>query len=120
MYCNCRVTIAGKIVHVDIKVIDAPLDYNIILGRSYTYAVLVLVSVVFYKMCLPHEGKIITIDQLIYYKPASVTSPESIILSMFENQSSTPCTSVSPEVYKDSSLLGAFPSPPLPFLNLLP
>jgi len=43
-----------------------------------------------------------------------MTSLESIISLIFDNQSSTPCTSVSPGVYKDSSLLGAFPSPPPP------
>lgn len=43
-----------------------------------------------------------------------MTSPESIISSMSDNQSSTPCTNISPGVYKDSSLLGAFPGPPPP------
>ena len=35
---NCLITLAGKTVCVDVEVIDAPLDYNILLGRSYTYA----------------------------------------------------------------------------------
>lgn len=38
MYYNCLVTLGGKIVDVDIEVIDSPLDYNILLDRSYTYA----------------------------------------------------------------------------------
>ena len=32
MYHKCLVTLASKTVHVDIEVIDAPLDYNILLG----------------------------------------------------------------------------------------
>ena len=112
MYHNYPVTLASKIVHVNIKVINAPLYYNILLGHNYTYAMSVVTSTIFHKMCFPHEGNIITIDQLTYYKPTFVTSPESIILSMSNNQSSTPLTNVSPGVYKDSSLLGAFPSPP--------
>jgi len=62
MYCNCPVTLAGKTVHIDIEVIDALLDYNILLGRSYTYAMSAIVFTVFCKMCFPHEGKIVTID----------------------------------------------------------
>ena len=32
------ITLAGKIVMIDIKVINAQLDYNLILGRIYMYA----------------------------------------------------------------------------------
>ena len=68
-------TLAGKNFHVDIEVIDAPLNYNITLGHSYTYAMSAITSAMFHKMCFPHEGKIITIDQLTYYESASMTSP---------------------------------------------
>jgi len=111
MYHSCLVTPVGKTVHVDIKFINAPSDYNILLGHIYTYAMLVVTSVVFFKYCFPHDGKIITIDQLNYYKPTFVTSPKSIISSMSDKQPTTPSTSVSPRAYKDS-LFGAFPSPP--------
>ena len=114
MYHNCPMTLAGKIVHVDIEVIDAPLDYNILLGRSYTYAMSTFASAMFCKMYFPHEGKIVTVDQLTYYEPISVTSPESIISSVSDKQPSNPSTSVSPGVYKYSSLLGSFPGPPPP------
>ena len=92
----------GNIFHVDIGVIDAPLDYNILLGHSYTYAMPVITFVVFRKMCFPHERDIITIDPLTYYESTSLTSPDSIISSMSDKQSSTPVTSVSPRDYKDS------------------
>ena len=32
LFHNCPITLAGKTVCVDIEVIDAPLDYNILLG----------------------------------------------------------------------------------------
>lgn len=73
---------------------------------------LVITSVIFHKMCFPHEGNIVTIDQLTYYKPESMISPEFIISSMSNNYSSTPLTDISPDVYKGSSLFGAFPGPP--------
>jgi len=117
MYRNYPVTLARNTVHANIEVIDAPLDYNIILGHSYTYAMLAITSLVFRKMCFPHEGKIITIDQLNYYELTSVTSLESIISSVSDKQSSTPLTSVSTRVYKYSSLFGAFPRPPPPILE---
>lgn len=78
MYSNCPVNLVGKTVHVDIQVIDASLDY-ILFGLSYTYAMLVVASTVFCKICFPREGNIVTIDQLTYHKLASVTSPASII-----------------------------------------
>ena len=66
MYRNYPVTFASKTVHVAIEVIDAPLDYKILLGRSYTYAMSTVTSTVFHKMCFPHEGNIVTIDQSTY------------------------------------------------------
>jgi len=117
MYQNCLVTLAGKTFHVNIEVVDVPLDYNILLGRIYTYAMSIVASVIFCKMCFPHEGNIFAINQLNYYEPTSVTSPESIISSMSDKQSSNFSTIVSLGVYKDSSLLGAFPSPPPPIFE---
>ena len=32
LFRNCPITLAGKTVCVDVEVIDAPLDYNILLG----------------------------------------------------------------------------------------
>jgi len=112
MYHNYPLALTSKTIHVNLDFIDAPLYYNILLGHSYTYAMLVVTSTIFHKMCFPHEGNIITIDQLTYYEPTFVTSPEPIILSMSNSQSSTPLTGVSLGVYKYSSLLGAFPGPP--------
>jgi len=114
MYHNCLVTLVSKTIHVNIKVIDALIDYNILLGHSYTYAMLVITYVVLCKMCFPHERKVINIDHLTYYELSSLTSPKSIILSMPNKQSSTPLASVSLRVYKYSSLFGAFPDPPPP------
>ena len=71
LFRNCPITLAGKTVCVDIEVINAPLDYNILLGRSYTYAMSTVPSMVFHKMSFPHNGKIVTIDQLTYHEPKS-------------------------------------------------
>jgi hypothetical protein len=53
-------------VEVDVEVVDAPLDYNLLLGRNWTYAMTTVMSSIFHTLCFPHEGKIVTIDQLSF------------------------------------------------------
>lgn len=50
LYCNFLVTIIGKTISIAIEVIYAPLENNIILGRSYICAVSFFSSVVHLKM----------------------------------------------------------------------
>ena len=92
-YYSCRHTIC-----IDVEVIETPLDYNILLGCSYTYVMSAVPSVVHCKMSFPHNGKIVTIDLLTYYEPKSQTSPESIISSVANKKTVKPLTSVSPGV----------------------
>ena len=49
---------------VEVEVIDAPLDYNLLLGRICTYAMSAIASVIFQVVVFPHEGKLVTVDQL--------------------------------------------------------
>jgi hypothetical protein len=56
------VHLGGKMVEVDVKVVDAPLDYNLLLGRNWTYDMIVFVSFVFCTLCFPHDGNIMTVD----------------------------------------------------------
>ena len=74
-------------------------------------------SAVFRKMSFPHNGKIVTIDQLTYHEPKSQTSPETTISSIANKQTVDSLTNVSPGVYKDSSLLGTFPGLPPPLIS---
>jgi hypothetical protein len=41
------VQLRGKTVCVEVEVVDAPLDYNLLLGRSWTYAMQAVVAIVF-------------------------------------------------------------------------
>ena len=61
------ITLAGKTVLIDIEVVNAQLDYNLLLGRSYMYAMRAIASTVFHLMMLPHKGKIVMVDQLTYH-----------------------------------------------------
>jgi hypothetical protein len=56
--------LGGKTILIDIEVIDAQLDYNILLGCSYMYAMKAVASSVFRTIIFPHNGKIVTIDQV--------------------------------------------------------
>jgi hypothetical protein len=104
------VTLNGKTVSVDIKVVDAPLDYNLLLGHSWFYAMTIITSSVFHILRFPHQGKIIIVDQLEYttldlHNLASNNVP-FLGWNSFE--------SVGVGLLKDSSLMGVFPSPAPP------
>lgn len=58
------ITLGGKTVLIDMMVVDSPLDFNMLLGRDYVYAMNAVVSSLFRVMCFPHNGNIVTIDQL--------------------------------------------------------
>ena len=54
-------------IHMDMMVVLGPLDFNMLLGCGYTYAMGVLISSPFRVVCFPHEGRIVTIDQLSFF-----------------------------------------------------
>ena len=51
---------------VEVEVVNAPLNYNLLLGRIWTYAMQDVVAIVFRVLLFPHEGRIVTIDQLSF------------------------------------------------------
>jgi hypothetical protein len=57
----------GKTVNVEVEVVDAPIDYNLLFGQSWTYAMEVVPSSYFRCIKFPQEGKLVTIDQLSFY-----------------------------------------------------
>jgi hypothetical protein len=64
LFQNVHVELRGKTILIDIEVIDAPLDYNILFGHRYMYAMKAMASSMFLMMMFPHNGKIITINQV--------------------------------------------------------
>jgi hypothetical protein len=56
------VQLGGKRVEVEVEVVDAPLDYNLLLGHNWTYAMVVVILSIFRTLCFPHQGEIMTID----------------------------------------------------------
>ena len=68
---------------MDVMVVPGPLDFNLLLGHDYTYAMGVLVSSLFRVMCFPHQGQIVTIDQLTSFGPNMATSPPSSLSDLY-------------------------------------
>jgi hypothetical protein len=50
------VQLGGKTVCVEVEVVDAPLDYNLLLGRSWTYAMHAVVATVFPGLVVSTRG----------------------------------------------------------------
>jgi hypothetical protein len=57
-FSKIPIELERKMVLIDIKVIDTPLDYNILLGCSYMYVMKVVASSMFENMIFPHNGKV--------------------------------------------------------------
>jgi len=76
---NVPIELGGKNILIEIEVIDAPLDYNILFGHNYMYTMKVVASSVSRTMIFPHNGKIITIDQISNYEPNHSTNIDNIL-----------------------------------------
>jgi hypothetical protein len=63
------ITLGGKFVYIDVMVVHEPLDFSLLLGRDYVYAMKDIVSTLFRVISFPHNGKIMTIDQLSFVGP---------------------------------------------------
>ena len=61
---NMHVELGGKKVNVEVEVVDRLLDYNILLGRPWVYAMLAIVSTYFRMIAFPYKGAITVINQL--------------------------------------------------------
>ena len=59
-----------------------------------------IASTVFHLMMFPHEGKIVTVDQLIYHDPQGLTTPTIVIptITAIEPQGTTTHANVIPAI----------------------
>jgi hypothetical protein len=114
IFQNVPIELGGKTVLIDIEVIEAPLEYNILLGRTYMYAMKAVASSIFRTIMFPHNGKIVTIDQVTHYEPNPSASLDNILPLIHTNQDVYPLIEMGPGIFKDPSLLGTYHgAPPL-------
>jgi hypothetical protein len=55
-------------------VVQDPLDFSLLLGRDYVYAMKSIVSNLFHVISFPHNGWVMTVDQLSFIDPAWIAS----------------------------------------------
>ena len=87
------VELGGKTVTIEVEVVNNPLDYNLLLGCSWFYLMNIVATIVYQLVCFPHQGKIVSINQLDYCTPNL----------RFDSASNVPLVSKS---YKVSELVG--------------
>ena len=63
---SLKVRLGGKTVAIKVKVVDAPLDYNLLLGINWMYSMQDVASSLFHVVCFPFNGKIVMIDQMSF------------------------------------------------------
>jgi hypothetical protein len=112
LFQNVPIELGGKTILIDIEVIDAPLDYNILFGRNYMYTMKSVASSVFRTMMFSHNGKIITIDQVSHYEPNCSSNIDNILPLVCTNSDAYPLMEMGPGIFKDPSLLGAYHGAP--------
>jgi hypothetical protein len=101
------ITLEGKMVNIEVEVFDAPLNYNLLLGHSWIKSMCAVVSTLFHVVHFPHQGKIVTVDQLAFFHSDARTDNVPFIAKTpprYEN--------IGVGLLKDSSLMGTFPIPP--------
>jgi hypothetical protein len=114
LFQNVPVELGGKTILIDIEVIDAPLDYNILFGRSYMYAMKVVASSFFQTIMFPHNGNIVTTNQVSHYEPNPSANLDNILPLIHTNHDTYPLIETGPGIFKDPSLLGTYHgAPPL-------
>jgi hypothetical protein len=68
------ITLEGKTVFIDVMVVQDPLDFSLLLGRDYVYAMKAIVSTLFRVIYFPHDVWVETVDQLSFIDPAWIAS----------------------------------------------
>jgi hypothetical protein len=67
-------------MYVEVEVVDASLDYNLLLGRSWTYDMQAVVATIFWVLLFPHEGQTVTIDQLSFSHPDPSSGISTVLM----------------------------------------
>lgn len=65
------IDLGGTTIYVNVEVINTTLDYSLLLGCIFFYAMTTIVLSIFHVLYFPHEGNIVTIYQLYYCIPST-------------------------------------------------
>ena len=104
---SLKVCLGGKTVAIEVEVVDAPLDYNLLLGRNWMYSMQAIASSLFQVVCFLFNGKIVTIDQTSFKNLCVTASSGDSVPIVAHSQQAT--RSVGVGMYP--SLMGSFSCP---------
>jgi hypothetical protein len=90
------ITLGGKNVFIDVMVVQDPLDFTLLLGRDYVYAMKVIVSTLFLVISFPHNGRVMTVDQLSFIDPTWIASLNGSYMRMVSPPSQVNYVALSP------------------------
>ena len=96
-------------VTMEVEVVDSNLNYNILLRSSWKNVMVCVVSTLFRLLHFPHQGKIVTMDQLDFFP-----SESSVGNIPYVGKAATPYENIGLGLLKYSSLMGVFLLPLLP------
>jgi hypothetical protein len=76
------------------------------------YAMKAVASSVFCTMIFPHNGKVVTVDQLTHYEPFPSTYLDNILPLIMAHSDISPVVEIDPRIFQDPSLLGTYQGDP--------
>lgn len=100
------IELGGKTVSIVVEVVDAPLEYNLLLRQTWFYEMTAIVSSIFRVLRFPHQGKIVMVDQLVFCTPDLGSNAGSNVPFVCDTQQSS--LSVVVGMFKDPSLMRIF------------
>lgn len=104
---NLKVELGGKTIEIDVEVIDGNLDYNILLGRPWIYAMAAVVSTYFRKIAFPFEGEITVVDQQNFLPNGSQVTGSIPMIDGSENF----LRDIGVGLLRDPTMMGTFALP---------
>ena len=81
---SLEVELGGKNVSIEVEVVDAPLDYKLLMGRNWIYNMKVVTSSLFQVICFPFEGRIVTVKKK-YFDNSGTKSSSRATISVIDN-----------------------------------
>jgi hypothetical protein len=73
------ITWGGKNVFIDVMVVHDPLDFDLLHGQDYVYAMKDILSTLFHVISFPHDGRMVTIDKLSFIGPYLTINPMTLL-----------------------------------------
>jgi hypothetical protein len=90
------INLGGKTIFIDVMVVRDPLDFALLLGKDYVYFMKDVVSTLFRVIYFPHNGRIVTIDQISFIGLDWITSLNGSYMQIVSSPSHVNYVALSP------------------------